>query len=101
MRTRDREAQERTRSKDDGGVVNDGKERTKAHSRHFVEANLYHHHDQISWTESFLELEFIGPGASTMNTLCILSVLIIAVIAVNLPHRPHRVRRVKSVHVRF
>ena len=57
--------------------------------------------ERETWTKSFLDLEFIGPGASTMYTFNVLCVLIIAVIAVNLPHQPHRVRRVKSLRVRF
>jgi hypothetical protein len=56
---------------------------------------------RVFWTMSFLDLEFIGPGASTMYTFNVLCVLIIAVIAINLPHQPHRVRRVKARHVRF
>jgi hypothetical protein len=54
-----------------------------------------------AWTASFLDLDFKGPGASTMNTLAILNVLFIAVIAVTLPHRPPQARRAKCLKVRF
>jgi hypothetical protein len=57
------------------------------------------HHDQVFWTKSFLDVEFILVEASTMNIFPILSVLFIGLIAITLPHRPRRVRR--GLHVRF